>query len=790
MTIELSDEVIVFADSRVKRQRRTEAGLYGSALYALRHFKEGSNWYGALLSRAATLMRNDYRKITGDKGTPQALKDAVDDFLAEAESFLNKTKKPTPETIANAARIIAQSLSTGATNAAAEAAGRVMDTIQLKTWVSMEDEKVRPTHAAAHGQTVPVGEKFDVGGHKMRKPGDLTAPPEEVINCRCIIALSASEAMTAATLDPTNTSETPGVEMAEDESREGDEQAVPLPDEGEEAPPERPENPIDSPDEPTPFWGVMAPENIESGDGRMFAESALRSRPLPLPLATQRVNEPGHDGSVKTGNIERVWRRSDGMIYYTGHFLTTVPEADEVIGLMVESGGRTGVSVDADDATMSMQTRDGRTIEEVMAEMEADPDMEPPDDIITVFDSARVCGATTCNIPAFHEAFIELGEVPEEFAPQEGEDLVVESLAEQMGRSEENPPEETVAAAAFVKTEDGPGWLTHPVDTDRLRDYWTRGAGAAKIAWGTPGDFNRCRTFLAEYIKPQYLSGYCANRHYDALGFWPGNHHSGESVAASAGEDTMAPALTLVASGSKVKAPPREWFDDPELDGPTAVTITEDGRVFGHVATWGTCHIGFPDSCTEPPRSMTDYAYFRTGATLCANGENVPTGSLTVGTGHANIKASAKAAMAHYDDTGACAATVAAGEDEHGIWIAGALNPFATEEQVFALRSAALSGDWRGIGGNLEMVAALAVNVPGFPIPRTAMAASAGEPVALVASGIVPTKEQPFTQADLDAAVEAALARREAKQKMEELRANTLAVESKHRMAALAAASK
>ena len=88
------------------------------------------------------------------------------------------------------------------------------------------------------------------------------------------------------------------------------------------------------------------------------------------------------------------------------------------------------------------------------------------------------------------------------------------------------------------------------------------------------------------------------------------------------------------------------------------------------------------------------------------------------------------------------------------------------------------------------MVAALAVNVPGFPIPRTAMAASAGEPVALVASGIVPTREQPFTQDDLDAAVEAALQRREAKQKMEELRANTLAVESKTRMAALAAASK
>ena len=60
----------------------------------------------------------------------------------------------------------------------------------------------------------------------------------------------------------------------------------------------------------------------------------------------------------------------------------------------------------------------------------------------------------------------------------------------------------------FVKTEDGPGWLTHPIDTDRLRDYWVRGPGAAKINWGVPGDFNRCRSQVAKYIKPQHLSGY------------------------------------------------------------------------------------------------------------------------------------------------------------------------------------------------------------------------------------------------------------------------------------------
>jgi hypothetical protein len=54
-----------------------------------------------------------------------------------------------------------------------------------------------------------------------------------------------------------------------------------------------------------------------------------------------------------------------------------------------------------------------------------------------------------------------------------------------------------------------------------------------------------------------------------------------------------------------------------------------------------------------------------------------------------------------------------------------------------ALRAASLSGDWRRIDGSLELVAALAVNVPGFPIPRTQASMAASAQTALVASGIV-----------------------------------------------------
>jgi hypothetical protein len=98
---------------------------------------------------------------------------------------------------------------------------------------------------------------------------------------------------------------------------------------------------------------------------------------------------------------------------------------------------------------------------------------------------------------------------------------------------------------------------------------------------------------------------------------------------------------------------------------------------------------------------------------------------------------SAAAAIAHYEHTGHAVADVVAGEDEFGVWISGSLRPSVSESDVRELRGASLSGDWRSIGGSLELVAALAVNVPGFPVPRVqAGLAASGVQTALVAAGI------------------------------------------------------
>lgn len=182
-------------------------------------------------------------------------------------------------------------------------------------------------------------------------------------------------------------------------------------------------------------------------------------------------------------------------------------------------------------------------------------------------------------------------------------------------------------------------------------------------------------------------------------------------------------------------APPAAWFEDPALDEPTPLTITADGQVYGHIATWGTCHLGRTDVCITPPHSVTDYAYFRTGEVVTADGSRVPVGVLTMNTGHADLTASAQETVAHYDHTGTQAMHLAAGEDAHGIWVAGALAvKELTHQALSVLRAAAPSGDWRRIGGNLELVGVLAVNTPGFPVPRPRTLVASGQQLALVAA--------------------------------------------------------
>ena len=55
-----------------------------------------------------------------------------------------------------------------------------------------------------------------------------------------------------------------------------------------------------------------------------------------------------------------------------------------------------------------------------------------------------------------------------------------------------------------------------------LRRYWLHGVGAAKILWGTPGDWTRCVGMLSKYLGNR-AKGYCSELHHSATGMWTGD---------------------------------------------------------------------------------------------------------------------------------------------------------------------------------------------------------------------------------------------------------------------------
>ena len=599
------------------------------------------------------------QNILANSGLPVAVYEDVRDLLKRAASegwgerktkielgrMLGTSRRKGEATTAYAARLrmLARTAATAnaahrmATSDLARKRGRLR-------WVTVHDNRVRPTHVEADGQVQDLGTPFLVGGAHLLYPGDPAGPLKETANCRCILIPTDSRPAvnqavnakypfsaierTAMKLRIEETARRVGEfsDLRDDVEPAGD--TVPAPGAAEATPDGR-------------WEGVLAREGEMTGDGRLIEDGALRWDDLPIPLRVAFKDVGGHDGAEVCGRIETVERRDGGDIYATGTFDLGSAAGAEAFRQVSEQMSN-GVSIDTDDVTFRIMMKADMLEGDVADSGNAEDGKPDPDgrvkvaamsssDELTVIESARLRAATLVSVPAFATARVyAAGKAPAKPVTEV-----------------ETEPEETVEASA----------------TPQSRDSLT----AAAIP----------------------------------------------------------------------TAPPEAWFQDPGLTGPTALVVEDDGRVYGHIAAWGTCHIGQIGKCVEPPTSPSNYAYFRTGALKTAEGTSVAVGHLTMGTGHAGPRDSANAAAEHYDNTGTVFADVAAGEDAYGIWVAGSLRPGITAEQVRVARSAPISGDWRTIRGSLELVGALAVNVPGFPVPRPQGLLASGEVKSLQASGVV-----------------------------------------------------
>lgn len=792
-----------FAAARRKVQEDAIRLMSATVEIALTHFDE-PDWYTPILEQARTLFD---KIVTADGGDPAQAQAAWRRLSNDLRTSLTRT-----ESIHSYSDVLIATYVTGAVInvAAVEAAHQGAEPFALE-WITMHDDRVRTTHAEADGQVVRLGHMFAVGRSHLRWPGDTRAPIGEWINCRCVVSPVAvphnaaasvqtdlrptrGEAMSTTTTEPADTDVAPilpipwhGV-LAPEGVWSGDKRMFKL------GSLSHRNLPLPLTYQKTSDDGHKGSVTVASIDWMHKDEAGLMHAGgtfLSTPEADEVVGLIAHFGrygvSVDADDAEFDFdEETEGLAFSKARVasasVVAIPAFQEAYVALGPHPDYAPMSDDGLAAALDEITLDGVEVEGFVSEKPWDgsasrftPEQWKASCILHVCSGMeKNCHKLPIKEPdgqlsraGVHAAAARISQVD---APSSAISAAKTRLRSAYRSLGEDPPESlSLDGLDFGR---GPGWITNPADTKRIHDYWTVPGeeGYTKIGWGTPGDFNRCRVMVGEEIaenspeKTRFLNQICSQWHHDATGFWPG--HAPAERAASVEKPTgePGPAISLVAAVGV--ALPAAAFADPEFEAVTPITLNDDGWFSGHLAAWGTCHTGFPKVCVQPPPSANDYAYFLTGEVLTDEGP-VAVGNIVMGGGHAPHELRINRALAFYDSTSTVVADVTCGEDDHGIWIAGMLRDTLTDDQVREFRASSLSGDWRKVrlstGESMELIAALCVNSPGFPVAR--VGTWQGEQVTLVASAPAPAEEVNPDLADFAELVAAALDERQSRRR-------------------------
>lgn len=115
-----------------------------------------------------------------------SLANQVKKLIAAADGMFDEDKKWRAELVA---RTESCTTMNAGSNALYQSEG-----IELKEWISVQDDRTRDSHLLMDGVVIPITDKFEVPatsqtvGGWLEYPGDPTADPSEVCNCRCTIA--------------------------------------------------------------------------------------------------------------------------------------------------------------------------------------------------------------------------------------------------------------------------------------------------------------------------------------------------------------------------------------------------------------------------------------------------------------------------------------------------------------------------------------------------------------------------------------------------------------------------
>lgn len=162
-------------DLRSRRMGRKAAGSLFDALIA--------EWIAREALRKSRMIAD-----TDRDEVVEAMGAGVAEGLGTAEIARN-IRKVAVLTVARAATIARTETNTAANYGAMESAKQAEEEYGIrlvKEWLPTQDDRTRESHLAMRNHpAIPLGEKFDVGGEPMDRPGDPSAAAENVINCRC-----------------------------------------------------------------------------------------------------------------------------------------------------------------------------------------------------------------------------------------------------------------------------------------------------------------------------------------------------------------------------------------------------------------------------------------------------------------------------------------------------------------------------------------------------------------------------------------------------------------------------
>lgn len=568
------------------------------------------------------------------------------------------------------ARVIARTESHGARNTvnaasvrrAASAFGSA-DAFSRR-WQAAEDARTRPTHVDADGQTVGLNEPFTVGGASLDFPGDPAGPPGEVINCRCTT-------ITIIDVDALNTASTGTVTLnaaayrIEDTEMpwsivEGDERC----DAGEFAVVKDADNEL---------AGCHATrDEAEAQVAALYASEAADGADAAMPAA-MRNTVPWSGVLVVEGTPT-----GDGRQFAAGAL--TWPQLGDTASLEIPLGW------------MYERAHGGMATDKVV-------NVGRIDTITRVGNELHGTGVINLDTEWGRRAAEQMGtrEDPGFLAgvsidaddPEDPQGLNVEYVFPDSCALEEAPDD----AGTLLDDNDGPDMACMIPEMVVYHSGRIRAATLVDI--------------------PAYVE---ARLYLD------------QPVPEGMPVDVEPIDMPVTASSFVMEIPdlpPTAWFDEP-ADEPEigAITVTDEGRIFGYLAPKHVAHRGIRDKRVTVPMGNVDYGIWMNRVTLADDGKGgyarVATGPITMDCGHAvaSPRVVGAARREHYDNSCSIVATVRVGENSRGVWIAGAVLPDVTPDQIRRMMACQLSGDWgphREKPGKRELAGALLVPVPGFP---------------------------------------------------------------------------